>query len=133
MSKRFLLASTLLAIAFLLCVVIYQSVTGWFKGSLESPGGGLTNYQLLLAVAAESLRAVLTTWLYMHHRSGRSTLNQALLFGFICSLLIGSIWILLAIAYLPLTNPVAFAIDDSIILVMQGVASGYLLWRVSRD
>ena len=88
--------------------------------------------QLVLGGLGESIRAVLTTWLYRYHQTNKSRLANALLFGLICSALIGSIWLLVGVELIDAHYKLSFIIDDGIILLLQGLISGVVLWLVYR-
>ena len=119
-----------MAIAFLLTVILYGHVKGWFVNNGPADSGGYTSPQIISAVLAETLRAIATTWLYLHHGKDKSRLANALLFGLVCSLLVGSLWIFLGAGFFNPENKISFVVNDSIILILQGMLSGLVLWLV---
>ena len=126
--KKFIIATLALAIVFLGVVVIYGILKGMIVGNTN--GAAYSNHQIIIAICAESLRAICTVWLYIHHKADKSSLLKAIVFGLVCALLIGAMWIILGAAFLHPTDTISFIIDDSIILLLQGVVSGVVLWRV---
>ena len=131
--KKHLIAFLLLSVSLLLMVIVY----GWCKSLFTQTGTsldqGYTTAQIIQGIMAESLRAILTIWLYAYHRSDKSSIKQATLFGLVCSFLIGSFWIILGAQLVHADFRLAFIVDDSLILLLQGIATGLVLWIVYKE
>lgn len=130
--RKFILSSILMSIGFLITVTVYQSCKHQLLGGESSAESNLTNQQLWAAVIGETIRAILTSWLYVHHNKKNFSLGNTIKFGLICSALIGSIWLIVGAEFLHHTNKLSFIIDDGIILLLQGLISGVILWVIYR-
>ena len=128
MMKRIILSTVLMTLGFLATVVVYLQVKQFVWSERATADNSFTNQQLIFAIIAEGLRAYLTTWLYIHHSTDKTRAINAVKFGLICSALIGSIWLILGIQFFPTADQLTFLIDDGIILGLQGVVTGVVLW-----
>ncbi len=131
--KKLMTSTILITVGFLLVVVLYIEVKSiiW-RGGVQIDNG-YTGRQLLFAIFGESIRAYITSWLYLYHRTDKTLLINAIKFGIICSALIGSIWLVLGMEFFDLPDKLSFLIDDGIILILQGLVAGILLWFVYKN
>lgn len=121
-------------ILFLLIPLIYTFV----KEKIAMSETGSMNIfislnQVLAALFGEGLRAVITDWLYQRHTNDKTKLRVAISFGLICSSLIASIYLFIGAAFIIKEDILSFLIDDGIILFLQGLASGYVLWFIYKS
>ena len=119
--------SILITLGLLLVVVLYAMVKNEFVDGNSQISGGYTVEQIILGVLAESIRGILTTWLYTHHKTNKPSIYHAIKFGVICSALIGSLWLILGSQLIGAEERLTFIIDDGIILLFQGIVSGLVL------
>ncbi|MEO1033557.1 MAG: hypothetical protein AAFX55_19375 [Bacteroidota bacterium] len=128
--RKFILSSILMSIGFLITVSIYQYFKQQWLGGDSSSERNLTNPQIWSAIMGETIRAVLTSWLYMYHNKKGFSIGKTIKFGLVCSGLIGSIWLIVGAEFLNHTDKLSFIIDDGIILVLQGLIAGIVLWLI---
>lgn len=121
-----------MAIAFLVIVVLYGKTKNIILGVDTQSEIGYSARQLIFSVLGELIRAFLTSWLYKYHKTNKAVITNAIQFGIICSALIGSIWLLIGMEFLNPKNKLSFIIDDGIILTLQGLISGIILWLLYR-
>jgi len=131
--KKLIASSILMTAGFLIAVILYGKVYNSICGIGVQIDEGYTTRQVILAISGESIRAVITSWLYNHHKSDKSLIWAAFKFGIICSMLVGSIWLLLGVEFLNQENKISFIVNDGIILTLQGILSGFVLWLIYRN
>ena len=130
--KKRITSTSLMALGFLVVVVLYIKAKHLMSAEGIQISQDYNNQQLMLAVSGELLRAFFTDWLYLYHKTNQSLLTNALKFGLVCSALIGSIWLILGMEFLESQDRLSFLIDDGIILSLQGLVAGIVLWLVYR-
>lgn len=94
-----------------------------------------TNYsfkEMILGVISETIRAFITCYLYSTTIDKGSTIIHGIKFGMLYSALIASLYIILGGFYFKLENPLQFVIVDSLILILQGIVSGVVLYYIYR-
>ncbi len=128
--KKQIIAATLLTVVFLGVVVIYDAMKEVVLGKEIKNSEGYSLNQILFGVLAEFIRAIATTWLYLKHSSDKQKLVYAIRFGIVCSVLIGSIWLLLGVEFFHHNDKLAFVLNDGALLLLQGLFSGIVLWLV---
>lgn len=132
MTRKNVISIVLLAIGLLTIAYAYN----WIQGLIIPSHGPSQTFPservVWLAALAETLRAWLTNWLYIRHAENKDRLIIAVRFGLICSLLIGTLWIFVGAAYMEPETVWSFVVDDSIILLLQGIYSGYILWFIHK-
>ena len=122
-----------MTVGFLIAVVFYTEVKSIFWGGGVQIDNGYTSRKLLFAILGESIRAYITSWLYLSHKTDKSLVINAIKFGIICSALIGSIWLVLGMKFFDIQDKLSFLIDDGIILILQGLIAGILLWFIFKN
>ncbi len=89
--------------------------------------------QILAGIGSETLRALITCYLYSVTENRGQSLAHGIKLGLLYSALIGSLYLILGALYFQLKNPVRFLIADSFILLVQGLTSGLVLYYVFRE
>lgn len=127
------MASLLMTFGFILVVVLVEVIKNAVStNSVLTPE--YTSGNMLRGFSAELLRAILTTWLFERHEiRNRSVLVGAILFGIVCTTMIGAMWILLGVGMLEKSAQLNFVLQDGIILILQGILSGIILWFIYRS
>ena len=100
-----------------------------FIADLPAPEGFGKNI-VFYGILAESIRGFITVWLYVRYKGAGSSLKNAIVFGVMASLLVGSLWVVLGYAARDL--PERFLFFETITILMQGIFSGIGLWIVFR-
>lgn len=131
--RKIIISTILVTIGFLASVILYLKIKHMVWGGDAQNDNGYTSQQLIFAVLGECIRAYVTNWLYVYHRTDKSLLINAIKFGVICSALIGSIWLPLGMEFLNPQDKLSFLIDDGIILTLQGLVAGIVLWFMYND
>lgn len=130
--KKQIASTILMTVGFLIAVILYAKVKQ-IVGAGTQIDNGYTNRQLIFAVLAEFIRAFITNWMYLYHRTDKSLLINAIKFGIISSALIGSLWLLLGVEFFNPQDKLSFLIDDGIILTLQGLIAGFILWFIYKN
>ena len=131
--KKLITSTILMAIGFLVMVVVYGKVKSII---FSTPGPANIEYstnQMIYGGLGESIRALLTSWLYTRHRTNKSRWTNALKFGMVCAALIGSIWLFVGMELVDPDYKLSFILDDGLILFFQGLISGFVLWLIYKD
>ena len=131
--KKLITSAILMTFGFLIVVVVYIKIKNIILGVDAQIDSSYTTRQLILAFFGESARAYLTTWLYLYHRTDKSSVINSIKFGIICSALIASIWLFLGVEFFGSHDKISFLIDDGIILVLQGLIAGLVLWVIYKN
>lgn len=129
-TRQFFLGSFLLALVLLAAVPFCDFVLSFFWGSSGSEDSG---GQILAGVIAETLRALISCYLYSVTEKKGSSLLHGLTHGLLYSALIGSLYLTLGYFYFGLNSPLRFLIADTSILLVQGLVSGPVLYLVYRE
>ena len=129
---RFLLAWVLLSFLLLASVVIGNFLFSFFKNTsaFSEALPAYSNNDMFIGLLSESLRALLTCYLYPQLKNPGASLAHATRFGLIVSGLIGSLWLIVGYGSFELKNPDAFFWSDTLILLIQGLLSGWGLFYV---
>jgi hypothetical protein len=88
---------------------------------------GYSFSEVLVGILNEGLRAGLLCYLFPHIKGAGSSYLHAIKFNLIIVGLIGSLWIIAGYGMFVLKNPGLFLVEDTIILLLQGVTSGICL------
>ena len=91
---------------------------------------GFSKNTVLFGIIAETIRGFLMVWLYMRHKDAGSNLKNAIVFGIMTSLLVGSLWVILGYSMYGLSN--RFLFFETITILLQGIFSGIGLWIIFR-
>lgn len=128
----FITGSLLLAVVFIVSVPVVDIVLSYFDGrsSDAADAGSYATRQIISGVVSETMRAVLTCYLYATTVGSGSSRGHAIRYGLLYSALIASLYIILGSFYFIVKDPLRFIIQDSLILIIQGVASGLVLYFV---
>ncbi len=132
--RQLIISFLLLSVAFIIVVPATDIVVSLFL-TRQSPAGAATAYSLkevISGTASEVLRALITCYLYSTTIGKGSTPGHGIKYGLLYSALIASLYIVLGGFYFKLKDPVLFVVLDSLILFVQGVVSGLLLYLVFR-
>lgn len=128
--KKFVFAWLLVTFLLLASVIVGNFVFSFFKKSAtvaEAVPVYAVN-EMLIGIGSESLRAFLTCHLYPQLKNYGSSLGHAVWFGLVVSGLIGSLWLVVGYGSFEMKNPDAFFWSDALILLLQGVLSGFGLF-----
>ncbi|MCE3296064.1 MAG: hypothetical protein K0R65_1778 [Crocinitomicaceae bacterium] len=128
-----MIAVFLLAAVFIPAVPLCDWAVSFFYPVKTSPGAEISAKQLLAGISSESIRALITVYLYTLTAGKGASLAHGLKHGLLYSALIGSLYLILGAFYFQLSDPVRFLITDSVILLVQGAASGFVLYFVYRQ
>ncbi|MEM9548043.1 MAG: hypothetical protein AAGA77_18825 [Bacteroidota bacterium] len=131
--KRLAVSSILMAIGFLLVVVVYGNIKSLFSEANNQAEVNYVTNQLFFGALGESLKAFLTSWLYQYHSTNKSVITNALKFGVICSAMVASVWLFVGMEFMSPGNKLSFIIDDGMILLLQGLVSGIVLWFIFKN
>ena len=129
--NKFLGGSILLAFSLLVCVPFFFFILSFVFSSNQSEGD--TTKQILAGVASETTRAFITYYLYSVTENKGSSLNHGIKHGLLYSALIGSLYLILGAFYFQLNSLLHFLIADTFILIVQGFASGFVLYNISKE
>lgn len=133
----FVIGVVLVLFALLVSVVLVDIAVSIFVQQPQASNG--TEYsmnEMVVGVVSEAIRAIITVYLYAATVNKGSSLLHGIKFGLLYSALIASLYIILGYFYFELKNPVKFAVVDSLILLVQGVTSGavlYFLYKSKSD
>lgn len=125
----FVVGVVLVLFALLVSVVLVDIAVSIFVQQPQASNG--TEYsinEMVVGIVSEAIRAIITTYLYATTVNKGSSLLHGIKFGLLYSALIASLYIILGYFYFELKNPVKFAVVDSLILLVQGVTSGVVLY-----
>jgi hypothetical protein len=130
--KKFLFGWVLVSFLLLASVVAGNFLFSFFKSAnAASPSVPVySSHDMFIGIVSESLRALLTCYLYPQLKNYGVSLAHAVRFGLTVSGLIGSLWLIVGYGSFELKNPDAFFWSDALILLFQGVASGAGLFFV---
>jgi hypothetical protein len=126
-----LIGFVILAVFFTGIVPVYA----WLKAFLVGTPLTVVSYstkEMVFAVVGESLRALIVCYLYPHLRHAGSSLSHAAWFGLVTTALVGSLWLFVGYGSFPLSNPAGFLFNDTIILLVQGLTTGPVLYKMYR-
>ncbi len=104
--------------------------------SPPADGAGGTGYplkEIMVGLLSEITRAFITCYLYAATVGKGSSLLHGIKFGLLYSGLIASLYIILGGFYFKVANPMHFIVTDSLILIIQGIASGIALYYTYRQ
>lgn len=133
--KKFIF-SWILVSFFLLASVVVGNFLFPFFSTASTAGPAIPTYSshdMLIGLVSESLRALLTCYLYPQLKNFGISLLHAIKFGLIISGLIGSLWLIVGYGSFELKNPDAFFWSDTLILFLQGISSGMGLFFVYKN
>lgn len=122
-----------MSFGFLVFVLVYGEIKSLFYVSNSLIEKTISSQKIVFAIIGESIRAFITTWLYINHKADKSKILNTIRFGICCSLLIAAIWIFVGVEFLNPKNKFSFIINDSIILFIQGIISGFVLWKAYKE
>lgn len=108
--------------------VIYSLLFRHSRNSADS-----TSYsfkEMIVGIISETIRSFITCYLYKSTIDRGSTMIHGIKFGLLYSGLIAALYIILGAFYFQLKNPLRFVIMDSFILLIQGIASGVVLYYI---
>lgn len=120
----------LLAIVLLACVPFCNFILSFCFSS--NPNQSDTTKQILAGIISETIRAIITCYLYSVTENKASNLIHGIKHGLLYSALIGSLYLILGYFYFQLKLPLHFLIADTFILTVQGIASGIMLYFIFR-
>jgi len=129
-----IIGSSLLAVVFIVSVPLVDVAASLFNNNLKDAlgPGGYAKQQIVAGIVSETIRAVLTCYLYAATAGRGSSRGHAIRQGLLYSALIASLYIVLGAFYFNVKNPLMFIIQDSLILIVQGIATGLVLYPVYR-
>jgi heme/copper-type cytochrome/quinol oxidase subunit 4 len=113
-------------------VPVYDFMLSTFQSEIAAVPG-YSNKEMLFAIIGETLRALLLIYLYPQLKNTGNSFFHALWFGLITTSLVGSVWLFIGYGSFNLTNPNSFLINDTIILLLQGIISGIVLYGVYKN
>lgn len=127
----FLIGPLLLAIVFFACVPFCDFILSFVFSSNQ--GQSDTVKQILVGIVSETTRAFITCYLYSVTQNNGSSLIHGIKHGLLYSALIGSLYLILGAFYFQLNSPFRFLITDAFILIVQGIASGFMLYSIFKE
>lgn len=133
--KQRFICFVLLAVSFIVLVPATDLFVSLFAAKALASEGNTAGYslkELVAGIVSETLRALITCYLYSTTNGRGSSLLHGIKFGLLYSSLIASLYIILGGFYFQLKNPVLFVLADSLILLIQGLVSGIILYYVFR-
>jgi hypothetical protein len=129
-AKTFLTGSLVITIVLLVSVPFCDFILSFFFDTKQAAND--STQQLLAGMAGESVRAFITCYLYSVTEQKGSRLIHGIIHGLLYSALIGSLYLVLGYFYFQVKSPLRFLIADSFILLIQGIASGAVLYIIYR-
>jgi len=136
MNKRysFITAFVLVSIVLLLAVPVAGQIALLFPRTDRAPSEtGYSLAAIAAGIAAETIRAGISCYLYVNTKGCGSSLKHAVLHNLLYSALIASLYIILGGFYFQVSNPLRFAVTDSFILLVQGIGSGWVMFLVFKN
>ena len=131
MTRRFFTGFLLLSLVLLASVPFCDFILSFVFHSDQTQSD--TPKQMVAGIVSETMRALITCYLYSVTENKGSKLIHGIKHGLLYSALIGSLYLILGYFYFQLRSPLHFLIEDSFILVVQGIASGFILYAVYRQ
>lgn len=133
MNSTYPLRSALLMAFVLVAIVpVVDVMLALFGGSGHAVKTDYSFIQMISGMVGESIRSLISVYLYATTEHKGTSLTHAMKYGVLYSLLVASLYVFMGAFYFELPNPLKFAIMDSIILLLQGVLSGYILYYTFR-
>jgi hypothetical protein len=130
---RFIASSATLTFVLLVCVVFVNYFTGLFKDGSDVSSSSYTSKEIIIGISNEGIRALLLVYLFPNIKGAGSSYLHAIKFNLVIVGLIGSLWLICVYGMFELKQPNLFLIEDSVILLLQGITSGILLqWLYSK-
>ena len=115
--------------ALLLAVVLFQWTKGFLTGHAITMDAGFNRRQMIAGLVADSFRALLLVITYRRYAAKASSYPEAIWFGILTSLMAGTLWVIYQYGVKP-TLGAAFLVEETIILLTQGIFSGLVLRKV---
>lgn len=116
----------ILLLSYLAIVFLYGKCYSWFNNDLN-PEQLYTLNQIAAGTVAEAIRAAITIWLFVQHKSSNKTYIEILKYSIMINVLVGSYWLILGYFFLPTANSTEFLINDGIILLVQTLSTFVVL------
>ena len=135
MNKQIKLVSgiVVLSIVFVGIVPITDLVFALFHPADKAGASEYSTQAMLAGIVSECIRALLTVIIYSQVVNCGTSLWHGVKFGLLFSALIASLYIILGGFYFNPSDRCSFVVEDSIILFVQGLASGVVLFRIFRN
>ena len=131
--KKLLIGFIGVSVVFIAIVPLTDFIMAFFnrQNGLNKPE--YSNQQMLAGIISETIRALITVYLYSATQSRGRSIAHGIKFGLLYSALIASLYITLGGFYFNLKDPFQFVVVDTVILILQGIASGVVLYYVFKE
>jgi hypothetical protein len=130
-ADKFILGTVLLAVVLLACVPLCSFVVSFiFSANGESND---SSEQIIAGITSETIRACITIFLYDGTTGKGTRVGHGIKYGLLYSALIGSLYLILGAFYFHVSSPMRFLITDTMILAVQGITTGMVLYFLFRD
>lgn len=127
--KKIFLSSILVTIALLLGVMLFQWTMLLLTKRHFALSGSLSKQTMAAGAVADTLRAIIITYLYQNTRNAGTSLFHALGFGMATSLLVATLYVFYQYGARP-GYGLEFLLSETAVTVIQGILSGIALWIV---
>lgn len=127
---RFVAGCIILSFVFLAAVPVCNFILSFFLNTTQTAAEAVTysGNQMWAGIISETLRAIISCFIYAETKDRGISITHGIKHGLFYSALIGSLYIILGAFYFHISNVTNFIIEDSFILLVQGLANGPVFW-----